>query len=278
MMIRVGMSGWTFAEWRKDFYPEGLPQKKELEYASREMNSLEINGTFYALQKPATFKNWGAQVPKDFVMALKAPQFITHVLRLKDCEDPLYNFLASGPLCLGEKMGPLLWQFPSFMTLKDDRFADFIKLLPHTAKEMSAAAKKHGPKVKGRAFTKASGDYRVRHAFEFRHPSFNNKDFLAMLKEHNIAAVIHHASKESAEIEEVTADFAYVRLFGEGKKYAKGYPAKEIKEWAKTITQWSKEKKDVFAYFGTEAKAYAPFDAIKLSKELGLGKAAKKAA
>ncbi len=266
--IRVGFSGWTFEAWRGDFYPKGLVQKRELEYASRQVNSIEVNGTFYSLQKPESFQNWASQVPEDFVFAVKAPQYITHVRRLKDCATPLHNFLASGPLSLGARLGPILWQFPPNVTLKDDRFEKFIKLLPHTAKDAAKAAKKHDAKMEGRAWTKVTGDFPVRHAFEFRHPSFNNADFLAFLKAHNVAAVMTHASARAPGFEEATADFVYLRFHGEGKGYAKGYPPAEIKEWAQRFRAWAKQGKPVFAYFGTEAKAYAPFDAVKMMQEL----------
>lgn len=122
----IGISGWTFPGWRGSFYPEDLPQRRELEYASRKLNSIEINGTFYSLQKPATFQNWYDQTPNDFLFSVKAPQFITHVLRLKESAEPLANFFASGLLCLKEKLGPVLWQFPPNVMLKDDRFEKFL--------------------------------------------------------------------------------------------------------------------------------------------------------
>ena len=185
----IGISGWTFPDWRGTFYPEELVQRRQLEFASRRLNSIEINGTFYSLQKPASFQNWYQQTPQDFVFAVKAPQFITHILRLKNVKEPLANFFASGLLCLKEKMGPILWQFPPNVMLKDDRFDKFLKLLPCDAKTAARMARGHGKKVEGRAYTKASGEFRVRHAFEFRHKSFLNKDFLATLQAHNVAFV-----------------------------------------------------------------------------------------
>src|SRR4051812_12799907 len=128
--IRIGFSGWTYIPWRGKFYPKGLTQKKELEYASRQVNSIEINGTFYGLQKPNSFQQWYSQVPEDFVFAVKGGQYITHVLRLKEADEALANFFASGLLCLKEKLGPILWQFPPNVMLKDNRFEKFIQLLP----------------------------------------------------------------------------------------------------------------------------------------------------
>jgi uncharacterized protein YecE (DUF72 family) len=266
----IGISGWTFPGWDKSFYPKDLVKRRQLEFASRQLNSIEINGTFYSLQKPASFQKWYGETPEGFQFAVKGPQFITHILRLKDVAEPLANFFASGLLCLKEKLGPLLWQFPPNVMLKDDRFERFLRLLPHDAKSAARLAKKHGKKVEGRSYTKASGDFPVRHAFEFRHPSFLNKDFTAMLKAHNVAFVFAHAGGQRAPYtEEPTADFIYARLHGEGKTYRKGYPDREIAEWAKKIQEWNKER-DAFIYFSNEAKVYSPAGATTLIKRLGI--------
>jgi uncharacterized protein YecE (DUF72 family) len=266
----VGISGWTFPGWRGTFYPEDLVQKKELEYASRKVSSIEINGTFYSLQKPSSFENWYKQVPEEFQLAVKAPQFITHVLRLKEPHEPLANFFASGILCLKEKLGPILWQFPPNVMLKDDRFEIFLKLLPQDGKSAAKLAKKHGKKMEGRAHTEAKSNFPVRHAFEFRHKSFLNKDFLALLREHNVAFVFAHEGGERAPYtEEPTANFIYARLHGEGKRYSKGYPEKEIAEWAKKVKAWNKSGHETFIYFSNEAKVHSPAGALKLLKKLG---------
>lgn len=183
--VYVGMSGWTYEGWRGRFYPKGVTQKKELAYASRKVNSIEINGTFYSLQRPASFTKWYDETPDDFVFAVKGNQFITHIRRLKDVKEPLCNFLASGLLCLREKLGPILWQFPPNVTLKDNRFEEFIKILPRDSKAAAKLAKQHTAKVDGRSYTKAHGDYELRHAFEFRHPSFMQPEFIDMLRKNN---------------------------------------------------------------------------------------------
>jgi uncharacterized protein YecE (DUF72 family) len=261
----VGISGWTFPAWDKIFYPKGLVKRRQLEYASRQLNSIEINGTFYFLQRPATFQRWYDETPDDFVFALKAPQFITHILRLKNSAEPLANFLASGILCLGKKLGPILWQFPPNVTLKDDRFEVFLKMLPQNSRDGAKCARKHGEKVAGRAFTKVKEDFPVRHAFEFRHPSFLDKDFIALLKSRNVAFVMAHAGGENAPvIDKPTANFIYVRLHGEGKKYMQGYPKMEINRWVKKAKTWNQAKKDVFVYFSNEAKAYSPAGALQM--------------
>lgn len=264
----MGMSGWTYEPWRGSFYPKGLVQKKELEYASRQVNSIEINGTFYSLQKPESFERWYGDTPKDFMFSLKAPQYITHIRRLKECEEPLCNFLASGVFCLKEKLGPILWQFPPSVTLKDDRFAKFMKLLPHDSKAAVKLAKKHTDKVKGRSHTVFKGDHPFRHAFEFRHPSFNDPGFLELMRKNNIAVVFAHSGLKSPYIEDLTAqDFIYARMHGQEPAYKKGYPGKFLDGWADKVKSWSK-KRDAFIYFDTEAKDYAPKDALNLIKRV----------
>lgn len=268
---RVGISGWTFPGWRGTFYPEDLVQKKELEYASRAVSSIEINGTFYSLQRPKTFQNWYDQTPENFQYSVKAPQFMTHVLRLKEIEEPLANFFASGLLCLKQKLGPILWQFPPFVVLKDDRFEKFIEMLPHDSKAAAKLAKKHGKKVKGRAYTEAKEDFPIRHAFEFRHKSFLDEKFIKFLKKHNVAFVVAHEGGEKAPyLEEPTADFIYARLHGTGKKFAKGYPTKEIGKWAEKVKAWNKQGLDTYIYFSNEAKEYSPEGAQKLMNLLKL--------
>ncbi len=267
----VGISGWNFPAWRGMFYPKDLVQRRELEFASRALTSIEINGTSYSLQRPSTFEAWYRETPdENFCFAVKAPQYITHVRRLKDCEEPLANFFASGLLHLKHKLGPILWQFPPFVMLKDDRFEKFFDMLPFTGKEAAKLAKKHGDKVEGRSFTEAPADLQIRHAFEFRHKSFLDPKFMKLMKKHNIAFVCAHgAAEKSPYTEEPTADFTYARLHGEGKKFAKGYPDKELAAWAKRAQGWNKAGIDSFVYLSNEAKEYSPASALKLTELLG---------
>lgn len=282
---RIGISGWTFPAWRGKLYPKGLSHKRELEFASRKLSTIEVNGTFYSLQRPSTFERWHAETPDGFQFAVKAPQFITHVRRLKDCETPLANFLASGVLCLKEKLGPILWQFPPNVMLKDDRFEKFLAMLPHDSVSAAKIARGHSDWLKGRASLDAHGDFPIRHAFELRHPSFFTRDFIELLREHNVALVIAHAGKKCPYAEDLTADFVYARLHGEGKGYAKGYPGKELAAWAERIASWTagtrpkaatlvskarpaKIARDVFVYFSTEAKVHAPASALALVERL----------
>lgn len=262
--VRIGISGWTFPAWRGTFYPKGLVQKRELEFASRALTSIEVNGTFYSLQKPDTFRAWRDQTPADFMFAVKAPQYITHIRRLKECEEPLANFFASGLLTLGRKLGPILWQFPPNVTWKDDRFEKFLKLLPTDSKSASKLAKQHGKKVEGRSVIKADESFVVRHAMEFRHPSFAVPEFRALLKAHGVAYVASHASEKSVYLDEPTADFQYLRLHGEGEKFKKGYRPTDLKAFATQVLDWA-QRRDVFVYFSTEAKQYSPAGAQSLS-------------
>ncbi len=283
--IFVGMSGWTFAGWRGDFYPKGLVQRKELEFASQKVNSIEINGTFYALQKPATFQKWHDETPKDFCFSVKAPQYITHVRRLKEIEEPLANFFASGLACLKEKLGPVLWQFPPNVMLKDDRFERFMKLLPNDSKSASRLAMKHSGKMDGRNHTKFEGDFSIRHAFEFRHPSFQNADFIELMRSHGVAVVFAHSGMKSPYMEDLTANFVYLRMHGQEDKFKKGYTTETLNWLADRVKSWSQGKqpqdakciskntatktnRDAFIYFDNEAKEYAPFDALNLTKRL----------
>jgi uncharacterized protein YecE (DUF72 family) len=271
---RIGISGWTFPPWRGSFYPKGLPHRQELEHASRSLGSIEINGTFYSLQKPASFQNWHDSTPESFVFAVKAPQYITHIRRLKEIEEPLANFFASGLLCLGKKLGPILWQFPPNVMLKDDRFEKFLELLPKTSAEGARLAQKHGPKVKGRAWTKAAAKTPLRHAFEFRHKSFQDPAFLKLMKEHNAGLVLSYDHPRWPELEEHTADFVYARLHGTGMK--RGYSAKQLAELAAKAEKWGR-RRDVFVYFSNEAKESSPKNALQLMEQMGVA-AKKKAA
>lgn len=271
--IYVGMSGWTFPGWRGKFYPKKLVQKKELHYASRQVNSIEINGTFYSLQKPESFQRWYDETPESFVFSVKAPQYVTHIKRLKDVNEAVANFFASGLFCLKEKMGPILWQFPPNVMLKDDRFEKFLKLLPYDSKSAARLAKSHGPKVKGRNVTSVTGDYPIRHAFEFRNDSFVNEEFIELLREYSVAVVFAHSGEKSPYMEDLTADFIYARMHGQEAKYKKGYTADTMDWLAKRVKKWtSRPPRDAYIYFDTENKIYAPNDALNLMKRLKINR------
>lgn len=251
MSVRIGISGWTYKPWRGTFYPEDLAQKKELEFASRQLSSIEINGTFYALQKPSIYQSWYRQTPDDFVFSVKANRYISHLKRLKDIELPLMRFFESGPLELKEKLGPFLWQFPPSMKFDPERFELFFKLLPRTFKEAGGY-----------------GNKRIRHAVEVRHPSFCDEAFFNLAEKFNVAIVIADTAGKWPYIERITSDFMYLRLHGDEELYVSGYDDESLDDWAKKIRRWKKKGLDVFVYFDNDAKVRAPVDAKALRKRI----------
>jgi uncharacterized protein YecE (DUF72 family) len=284
----IGISGWTYPPWRGVFYPDDLPQSRELWYASRQVNTIEINGTFYATQKPASYRTWIDATPADFVFAIKGNRFITHIKRLKEPKLPLANFLASGVLTLGPKLGPILWQLPPSLRYDRELVENFLKLLPHDAGAASDLARLHDMKIRGRAVLTAADGTRLRHAMEVRHPTFENEEFIGLLREHRVALVVADTAGKWPFMEDVTADFIYVRLHGDKKLYESGYTETALDEWARKIRRWSaggnpkatrivasplppvKGGRGVYVYFDNDVKTHAPFDAISLGKRFGL--------
>src|SRR4051812_30373304 len=185
----IGISGWTYPGWRGVFYPDGLAHRRELEYASRQVGSIESNGSFYSLQRPTSYRRWYEETPPGFVFAVKGSRFITHMKKLKDVDTALANFFASGVLRLGEKLGPILWQFPERMPADLERFERFLELLPKTSAEAAALAEHHDERLTGRAWPEAEVQMPLRHAFEIRHPGFLGADFVALLRRHGAALV-----------------------------------------------------------------------------------------
>lgn len=273
--IRIGISGWTYAGWRGVFYPEKWPHKRELEYASREFNSIEINGTFYRMQRPENFRAWYDTTPADFVFSVKGSRFITHMKKLKDVDDAVANFFASGVLALEEKLGPILWQFPPQLAFNADKFESFLGLLPRTTKEAAAIAKKHDERVTGRAYLRTKQDRPLRHAFEIRHDSFMNGEFFKLLRRYQAGFVVADTAGLWPYSEATTADFVYVRLHGASELYTSGYSDQELDAWAKRIRKW---RLDVYVYFDNDRKVHAPFDAKRLAERVGLNGKIKKSA
>lgn len=283
--IRVGISGWTYAPWRGVFYPQGLRQKDELAFASREVSSIEINGTFYRQQAPRSFAAWAAAVPEDFVFSVKGPRFITHIRRLREIEGPLSNFMACGLLNLGAKLGPILWQFPPTFALDLDRFAHFLDCLPKDTAAAAALAARHDGWLKEKAATEIDENRPLRHAVEIRHESFRNAAFINLLRSHNVALVCAD-TVEWPRLMDVTAEFLYLRLHGSEALYASGYDDAALDDWARRVKGWSegrepadaeriggpakRRKRDVFVYFDNDIKVRAPVDARALMGRLGL--------
>ncbi|GAB3929779.1 hypothetical protein GCM10011575_27890 [Microlunatus endophyticus] len=267
-MIRVGISGWTYPPWRGTFYPKGLPHKQELAYAAERMNSIEINGTFYALQRPTSFALWREQVPDDFVFSVKGGRFITHMKKLRDPEQSLANFFASGVLGLGPKLGPLLWQLPPDLGYDPERLADFFTALPRTHAQAAALGARHDDRLaEDRVFlTPELGDRPLQHALEVRHDSYKNPEFLGLLRDHDIAMVVADTAGKWPQIEELTTEFCYIRLHGADQLYVSGYTEKGLDEWADKIRNWSAEVRDVYVYFDNDTKVRSPYDAMSLAR------------
>ena len=285
---RIGISGWTYPPWRGVFYPEDLPQRRELEYASRQVNSIEINGTFYSLQRPKSFTAWHDATPEDFIFSIKGNRYLTHITRLAEPKLPLANFFASGLLNLGRKLGPLLWQLPPSFKYDREKLEAFFKLLPRDTDQAAALAHEHEDKMNGRTALTPRADVKIRHAIEVRHRSFENEEFISLLREHQIAIVVADTAGKWPVIEDVTADFIYIRLHGDKKLYVSGYTEAALARWAKKIDRWlkggsprdakkiaaapptRKSGRSVYAYFDNDVKTHAPFDAISLGGRFGL--------
>ncbi|WP_328612731.1 DUF72 domain-containing protein [Amycolatopsis sp. NBC_00355] len=269
--IRIGTSGWRYPPWRGDFYPPGLAQRRELEYLSRRLNTVELNGSFYALQRPERFRAWFDETPSDFLFAVKGGRFITHMKQLRDVETSLANFYASGVLALGAKLGPFLWQLPPRLTFDPDRLANFFTLLPRTTTDAAELATNHDDKLKAKPYLEAGKRRPLRHALEVRHPSFAEPAAKELLREHGIALVVADTAGKWPFLEDQTADFAYVRLHGAEELYVSGYSDQALREWAKKIRAWHDDgKRDVHVYFDNDAKVEAPRNAQALADLLGV--------
>jgi uncharacterized protein YecE (DUF72 family) len=283
--IRIGISGWRYAPWRGVFYPQALPQKQELAFAASHFRSIEINGTFYSLQRPESFARWATATPGDFVFAVKGPRYITHMRRLKDVEQPLANFFASGLLRLGPKLGPILWQFPPNFRFDAERLEAFFKLLPRDTQAMQRLARRHGRRMKGRAWLKTDRRRPVRHAMEIRHESFVDPAFIRLLRRYRVALVCAD-TVEWPRLMDLTSDFIYCRLHGAEELYASGYTPRELNKWAQRVAAWARgrepkdaerviakdgpgrRRRDVYVYFDNDKKVHAPFDAKGLIKRV----------
>ncbi len=237
--IRIGISGWTYPPWRGVFFLKGLAQKRELEYASRRVNSIEINGSFYSLQRPSSYRAWYDATPEGFLFSVKGGRFITHLKRLKDVEIPLANFFASGVLALRDKLGPFLWQLPPNFSFDPARLAAFFDLLPRDTKAAAKLARRHDGKVKGGVVTETDRNRPLRHCLEIRHPSFESPEFIRLLREHGIALVVADTAGKWPFLEDVTSGFVYARLHGDEQLYVSGYSGPALDQWAGKVRAWA---------------------------------------
>lgn len=286
-MIRIGISGWTYPSWRGTFYPPDLPRTRELAYASRIFNSIEINGTFYSLKTPENFRHWRDATPGDFVFALKGSRYITHMLKLGDVEQPLATFFAQGVLALGRKLGPILWQLPPTQKFDEDKIERFLASLPRDTAAAARLARRRNRRIlTGRALLEPEAETPIRHALEVRHESFEDRRFITLLRRQGVALVVSDAP-EWPRFEDVTSDFVYLRLHGAKELYASGYDARALDFWAGRVRRWGagkesprvrrlgpparpRQARDIYLYFDNDAKVRAPADAKSLARRLGL--------
>ncbi|MBO9524209.1 MAG: DUF72 domain-containing protein [Nocardioidaceae bacterium] len=269
MTIRIGTSGWSYPSWRGDFYPRRLRHRDELAYLAERTTSLEINGSFYSLQRPSSYGAWRDATPDDFVLALKGSRFVTHLKRLRDVETALANLFASGPLALGDKLGPVLWQLPERIPYDEQVLGEFLALLPRSTHEAAALAEKHDDRVSGdRVFTEPGPDRPLRHALEPRSTTFDTDEAAALLARHRVATVLADAAGRWPAIDRDTADFRYVRLHGHTELYASGYSPAHLDAWAGRCREWDASGQDVYVYFDNDARGRAPYDAVGLIERL----------
>lgn len=285
--IRIGISGWRYAGWRGVFYPPKLAQRNELQFAASTFSTIEINGSFYSLQRPSSFRLWSASTPPHFVFAVKGSRYITHMLKLRNTRQPLANLFASGLLELGPKLGPVLWQFAPQMRFDASRFADFFALLPRTFAHAASLAKHHDPRLANRATTKIPAGISpatpIRHCIEIRDESFATHECIALLRAHNIGLVVADTVAWPL-LFDITSDFVYCRLHGSEELYASGYSEAALDLWADRVVAWATggtaqgrcastlaapcQPRDVFVYFDNDAKVRAPFDAQSLQRKV----------
>ena len=243
--IRVGIGGWTFAPWRGVFYPKGTRQADELNFASRRLTAIEINGTYYSSQKPETFAKWAADTPDDFMFSVKASRFCTNRRVLAEAGESIERFFAQGVGELGDKLGPILWQFMATKAFAREDFAAFLRLLP--------------PTLEGRA---------LRHCLEVRHESFQDPAFVDLCRDHGVAICLADHSTYPM-IAEPTADFVYARLMRGSDEIETCYEAADLDAWAARLNALAASERDVFAFFISSGKVRAPAGAMALIQRLG---------
>lgn len=286
--IRIGISGWRYAGWRGEFYPPKLRQADELAFASQAVQTVEINGSHYSLQSPDSYQAWHDATPAGFQFAVKGPRYLTHMLRFRGdkVETALANFFASGIFNLGAKLGPILWQFPPNYSFDPDAFEAVLRMLPVDTTAAAALAHKHDDKVKS-ASLDAGRKRRLRHAIEIRHASFCDPAFVTLLRRYRAALVVSDAVADWPYVEDLSADFVYLRLHGPETLYGGSYSDEALDRWAARIEIWAhggepddaqristtnarkRAGRDVFCYFDNDKKVRAPFDAARLMERLG---------
>jgi uncharacterized protein YecE (DUF72 family) len=264
-VLHIGVSGWTYRAWRGDFYPSGLVQRRELAYMSRRLTSIEINGSFYSLQRPSSWERWRAEVPEGFVFAVKGSRFVTHLRRLREPRVPLANFFAQGVLGLGDALGPILWQLPATQAWEEDLVGEFLALLPRTTGEAAELALQHDDRLVGdKLWSGEVVDRPLVHVLEPRHRGFAAPEALAQLEQAGVGLVVADSAEKFPRFEQAQGPVVYVRLHGDVDLYVSGYGDEALDRWAEKIRGWTADGRDAFVYFDNDAKVRAPYDALAL--------------
>lgn len=261
-LVRIGLSGWDYPRWQGDFYPSDLAARRRLEYVAQHFDTVEVNGSFYSLQRPSTYQRWYDATPPGFVLSLKGGRFITHLKRLRDVSQGLANYFASGPLVLAEKLGPVLWQLPASITFDEALISAFLAQLPRTTTAAAELAAQHDDKLRGRVALDAGEERPIQHALEVRHRSFDVPRYYELMAEQGVANVVSD-SPTWPLLDRRTTDFAYVRLHGHTELYHSGYSGASLDRWALRCREWA-EHGPVFVYFDNDARGRAPHDALGL--------------
>lgn len=281
---RVGLSGWTYDAWRGDFYPADLPRRRWLAHVAERFDTVEVNGTFYGLVSPATFRSWRAEVPRGFTFAVKGSRYVTHQKKLRDPERTVANFFAQGVLELDDALGPVLWPLPANLHFDARRIEAFLSVLPHHTDHAVTLARQHDDRVTDVAYGPGTR-HRVRHVLEVRHESYWCDELVRLARRHGVALAVSHAG-EWPITEEVTAGFVYVRLHGTDPTYASPYGDDELDRWAARVRAWRdghepddarritdrrpppRKGRDVYVYFDNDQGGHAPRDAARLRERV----------
>ncbi len=282
-IIRVGISGWTHGPWRGVFYPKYLKREHELAYAAGKFRAIEINGTFYAPQRPETFARWAEQAPAHVMFSVKAPRLITHVRRLRDVEVPVANFIASGLLRLDIHLGPILWQLPPNFPFDPALLEPFLRLLPHDTRTAARLGQKHDGAMHTSPWLAVETNRPLRHALEVRHERFYSRAFIDLLRKYDVALVCS-VFAAWPQLMEVTSDFIYCRLHAAKAAFAGGYDSKALDTWVEQIKAWAdgdaspdherigircrRRKRDVFVIVDADLRLAAPAIALELIRRL----------
>ncbi|PZF57506.1 DUF72 domain-containing protein [Curtobacterium sp. MCBD17_034] len=280
-LARVGLSGWQYDGWRGDFYPQRLAKRRWLEYVGDRFPTVELNGSFYSLQRPERYQAWRHAVPDGFVFAVKGGRYLTHMLHLRNVHTALANFMASGVLELEDRLGPILWQLPAAFAPTPDVLDAFLDQLPTTFDAARALADDHDAKVRasdsvpgsdgdgdGRSGDGTPGGRVIRHALEVRTPAAVTPDHLAVLRQHRVALVDSDAGTAWPRFDAPTTDFAYLRLHGSPEVYHSGYDEHATGQWAHRVEEHLLAGRDTFVYFDNDAERHAPWDALALDAAL----------